>query len=82
MWVKISDREKCMFLRNRSSNLYTVPDAIKLEHSPILRSEADITFYDRSSDEPQILIKRGWNDAGLWEETYYKWEVENESTSS
>lgn len=74
MWVEISDREKCVFLKEHRNTLYTVPDTMELEYNLTLRSEADVTFYDRESNVPQILIKKGWNGRGLWEETYWKWK--------
>lgn len=74
MWVEISDREKCVFLKEHRNTLYTVPDTMELEYNPETRDE-DVIFYRKETCEPQILIKKGWNDKGLWEETYWKWEV-------
>lgn len=77
MWKEISLQEKCNFLRDNSSQLYTVPCGMELEYNPETR-DSDVTFYRKDTCEPQILIKKGWNENGLWETTYWKWEVLNE----
>lgn len=74
MWKPISLQDKCKFLRNNINHLYTIPCGLELEYNPETRDE-DVIFYRKETCEPQILIKKGWNDKGLWEETYWKWEV-------
>ncbi len=73
MWQLISNNEKCRFLRKHTNDLFTVPSTMDLEYNPILRDE-DVTFYRKDDHSPQILIQKGWNDRGLWETTYWKWE--------
>lgn len=81
MWVGITDREKCKFLRENKNGLYTIPCGLELEYNPDT-VDTDVTYYRKDTCEPQILIKRGWNDRGLWEETYWKWEEKDGATSS
>lgn len=74
MWKEINVNEKCSFLRSNSNSLYTIPDILELEYNPVTRSETDITYYRKDNNKPQILIKKDWNDRGLWETNYYRWE--------
>lgn len=78
MWKQIDLNEKCLFLREHTNQLYTYPKELDLHYSATLRSEADVTFYRKEDNTKQILIKKGWNEKGLWETTYWKWEVVDE----
>ncbi|CAH9013431.1 hypothetical protein VP501E541_P0092 [Vibrio phage 501E54-1] len=75
-WVQINGHEKCKLLQ-AENKLFTVPDPWQVECRPELLEE-DMTYYRREDNKPYVLISKGWNDKGLWETTYYKWEEKDE----
>ena len=71
MWKQIGCKEKCEYLRFHNNSLYTYPSALIIEDNP----DQDVTYHHKSDNSPRLLIKKGWNDKGLWETTYWKCEV-------
>lgn len=78
MWKQISCKEKCDYLIEHNKSMYTVPDVQGIYDNP----DRDVTFYSRKDHSPKILIKKGWNDRGLWEITYHKWVTEDSEEGS
>ena len=73
MWKQIEGRVKCKILQQYSNDTYTVPSGMDLYYNTDY--DGDVTFYFKKTKIPLVEIRKGWNDKGLWETTYWKWEV-------
>lgn len=80
MWKQINNNEKCKLLQKHTNDTYTIPSGMYMYYNPELRAESDVTYYFKASDIPLLETRKGWNDQGLWETTYWKWE-ESDGTS-
>ena len=71
MWVRLSKYEECQLLRKHNGNLYTIPNPLEIEYNP----DVNVTYYFRGTKTPFLYLKKGWNDRGLWETSWWKWEA-------
>lgn len=73
MWKQITNTESCKLLRQHTNGTYTIPSGMDLYYKTDY--DGDVTYYFKETNTPLIEIRKSWNDKGLWETTYWKWEV-------